>query len=163
GAGMPGEQCALQELGMRRLENKTHQRRQGALPALPAGGHLGRELRAGRSVGGRVRAIPHRDVSRGELQAVRHCGDDFPGTREIPAGHARQTDPVNCRRRREKSLTAKPLKSETRYLVSYKEPEKTRRSKAAGIRGGDASSPRVKCAVPGALFRSSKADVTLIP
>ena len=75
---------------------KLTEARQGALPALPAGGHLGRELRAGRGLGGGVREIPHRDVSRGELQAVRHRGDDFPGAGERFHGHTEETNGVMC-------------------------------------------------------------------
>src|ERR1017187_4713922 len=99
---MSGEQRAVQELGVRREENETLAWWRGALHALPAGGYIGRELRAGRGVGGRVREIPHRDVSGGKLQTVRDRGDDLPGAREIAAGRTRQTDQVICDRTEER-------------------------------------------------------------
>jgi hypothetical protein len=41
---------------MRRGEDEAHARREGALHALPAGGHLRRQLRGGRGFAERLRA-----------------------------------------------------------------------------------------------------------
>ena len=74
----PGEQRALQELGVHRRPDDAHEGRAGALHALPAGRRNGRELQGGRGERVGVRALPAADVPRGRPQAVRHRRDD-PG------------------------------------------------------------------------------------
>jgi ornithine carbamoyltransferase len=111
--GVPGQQRALQVLGVRRGQDGAHPRRQGALHALPAGGHLRRQLRAGRGRGERLRALPAGDLPRGELQALRHRRHDPHGALQghpirAPAPSKGLTWPRSSRASTRRSCAGRP-------------------------------------------------------